>query len=73
VGTFFLRVVVLPTMGVASLQCPECGASVKMGLPMNATVKSITTTDRPEPDDEREKVRRNTCENGHEFSVHFRF
>jgi len=60
-------------MGVATLECPECGTSVTMGLPRNATVKSITVESRPEPDDEREKVRRNTCENGHEFVVHFRF
>lgn len=60
-------------MGVVTLQCPECGVDVKMGLPRNATVKSIADESRREPDDDREKVRTNVCENDHEFFVHFRF
>lgn len=60
-------------MGVVTLQCPECGVDVKMGLPRNATVKSVTVERRSEPDDEREKVRGNICENEHHFVVHFRY
>lgn len=60
-------------MGVVTLRCPECGNEVKMGLPRDATVKSVTTEPREEPDRPREKVRENVCENDHEFLVHFRY
>jgi len=60
-------------MGIKTLACPECGAEAKMGLPRNATVKSVTTERREGPDDERVKVRENACPNGHRFYVTFDF
>jgi Fe2+ transport system protein FeoA len=42
-----------------------------MGLPRGSTVKSVTATNRPEPDGERTKLRSLGCENGHEFQVLF--
>lgn len=42
-----------------------------MGLPKDATVKSITAAERPEADDERRKVRSLACRNDHEFFVLF--
>ncbi|WP_084509905.1 transcriptional regulator Brz [Haloplanus natans] len=58
-------------MPITELQCPRCGANVKIGLPRSATVKSISTTERPEPAAESLKVRSLCCGNGHEFYVMF--
>jgi hypothetical protein len=43
-----------------------------MGLPMGATVKSVTAAEEPEPaDDDGKKVRALRCRNDHEFAVVF--
>lgn len=60
-------------MGIEQLSCPTCGATFEMGLPRGATVKSVTTEAREEPDDDRAKVRPNACPNGHECYVMLRF
>lgn len=43
-----------------------------MGLPMDATVKSVTAAAEPEPsDDGSKKARTLRCRNDHEFAVVF--
>lgn len=42
-----------------------------MGLPKEATVKSITVGERPESDERRWKTRLLACQNDHEFFVLF--
>lgn len=42
-----------------------------MGLPMGATVKSVSTAARDEPPGEKLDVRSLVCQSGHEFSVTF--
>ncbi|MDH5019758.1 transcriptional regulator Brz [Halobacterium rubrum] len=59
-------------MPITELQCPRCGTEVKMGLPMGATVKSVTAAEEPEPsDDDGKKLRALRCRNDHEFAVVF--
>jgi hypothetical protein len=61
----------LPTVPITEFECPRCGDEVKMGLPKEATVKSVTQAERPEPADSRRKVRSLVCDNDHEFFVMF--
>jgi len=42
-----------------------------MGLPTESVVKSVTAADRPETSGPRQKARRLTCHNDHEFFVLF--
>ncbi|MFB6256023.1 MAG: transcriptional regulator Brz [Haloplanus sp.] len=58
-------------MPITELQCPRCGSDVKMGLPRGATVKSISTTERPEPEAESLKLRSLACGNHHDLYVMF--
>ncbi|CAP14055.1 MULTISPECIES: bacteriorhodopsin-regulating transcriptional regulator Brz [Halobacterium] len=58
-------------MPITDLHCPRCGSDVKMGLPMGATVKSVTAASRQEPTSDTQKVRTVECRNDHEFFVRF--
>ncbi|MFB6200529.1 MAG: transcriptional regulator Brz [Halorhabdus sp.] len=60
-------------MGIETLTCPDCGAEIDMGLPRSATVKSVASDRREEPDDPRVKVRPNVCPNDHRFYITFAF
>ena len=61
----------MSTVGITELQCPQCGADVTMGLPTESVVKSVTAADRPDTSGPRQKARRLTCHNDHEFFVLF--
>jgi hypothetical protein len=56
---------------ITELQCPRCGATVEVGLPLDATVKSVSVADEPETDGDGLKARSQGCRNGHEFVVVF--
>ncbi|QZX99106.1 transcriptional regulator Brz [Halobaculum rubrum] len=58
-------------MPVKEFPCPQCGAEVAIGLPKGGTVKSITTSERPETTGSKPKARQVRCRNDHEFFVLF--
>lgn len=58
-------------MPITEFQCPQCGSEVKMGLPKESTVKSVTAAERPDAERSRWKTRSLVCRNEHEFYVLF--
>ncbi len=56
---------------IRTLGCPVCEDEVRMGIPDGATIQSISTEPREEPEDPGKKVREIACEAEHHFFVFF--
>jgi hypothetical protein len=60
-------------MPITELECPRCGVTVEFGLPLDATVDSLTAGDRPEQTTADRKTRRLVCRRDHDFAVTFSY
>jgi hypothetical protein len=59
-----------PDMGVEDVDCPICGATVRVGLPRESDVERVKDGSRKSTAEDS-KVRPLSCPEGHEFSVTF--
>ncbi|MFW6458497.1 MAG: transcriptional regulator [Halodesulfurarchaeum sp.] len=56
---------------IRTVSCPVCDSEVRMGVPDDATIEEISKKRPNQPEDDRKKVRKLGCVEGHEFFVYF--